>query len=68
MSPIGTGAQVPQLVTDDVALLFKDLSAPENSVVFDPPSRANPATIQSNIDPPAATWTCRTSLAALSRS
>jgi hypothetical protein len=41
---------------DDVKLLFGDLTTPETSVKFDPPSRANPSTIQSTIHPPEATW------------
>ena len=46
-----------QLIMDDVKLLFNSLSTPESNVTFDPPSRANPATIQANINPPALTWT-----------
>ena len=46
----------PQFVMDDVKLLFGDLTTPETSVKFDPPSRANPSTIQNNIHPPETTW------------
>ena len=43
-------------IMKDVKLLFKNLTSPETGVVFDPPSRANPATIQNNINPPTWTW------------
>src|SRR5262249_5807931 len=46
----------PPFVMDDVKLLFSDLTTPETSVKFDPPSRANPSTIQNSIYPPEATW------------
>ena len=52
----GQHIHVPKFVKDDIGFLFSDLTTPETSVKFDPPSRANPATIQRNIDPPAATW------------
>ena len=57
-----SGLQTPsptstaQFIMDDVKLLFKELTTPETGVVFDPPSRANPATIQSNINPPSWIW------------
>ncbi len=47
----------PQFIMDDVKLLFNDLTAPETGVKFNPPQRANPASIQSNIKPPKLTWT-----------
>src|SRR5579859_1397110 len=47
----------PQFIMDDVKLLFNDLTTPETGVKFNPPQRANPATIQGNIKPPAVTWT-----------
>ncbi len=56
MSP-AKGPAEPPFIMDDVQLLFRDLAAPEAGVRFAPPSRANPATIQSNINPPAVTWT-----------
>jgi hypothetical protein len=57
-TPAAGASQPPaQLIMDEVKLLFNNLSAPESSVKFDPPSRANPATIQTNINPPALTWT-----------
>ncbi len=46
----------PQYVIDDVERLLSDLTTPETQVKFDAPSRANPATIQNTISPPAATW------------
>jgi hypothetical protein len=55
MSP--NGPVQPQFIMDDVKLLFNDLTAPETGVKFDPPQRANSASIQSNIKPPALTWT-----------
>jgi hypothetical protein len=54
MSPNG---QQPQYIMDDVKLLFNDVTKPESGVAFNPPTRANLATIQSNINPPAITWT-----------
>ncbi len=63
MSPKGSikmspnGQPQPQFIMDDVKLLFHDLTSPESGVTFNPPTRANPATIQSNIHPPAITWT-----------
>jgi hypothetical protein len=41
---------------DDVKLLFKEVSAPESGVTFDPALRATPATIQSRINPPSWIW------------
>ena len=55
MSP--NGPVQPQFIMDDVKLLFNDLTTPEAGVKFNPPQRANPATIQNNIKPPAVTWT-----------
>lgn len=55
MSP--NGQPQPQFIMDDVKLLFNDLTSPESGVKFNPPTRANPGTIQSNINPPAITWT-----------
>src|SRR5467141_379576 len=50
--------QSPQFIMDDVKLLFGDLTTPEMGVKFNPPSRANPATIQNNIGaPPTTSWT-----------
>ena len=46
-----------QFIMDDVKLLFGDLTTPEAGVKFTPPLRANPATIQGKINPPAITWT-----------
>jgi hypothetical protein len=46
----------PKFVMDDVKLLLNDLASPESGVKFSPPSRADVATIQSNIFPPAITW------------
>ncbi|MGZ2744460.1 hypothetical protein [Burkholderia stagnalis] len=46
-----------QFIMDDVKLLFGDLTTPEASVKFTPPQRANLATIQGKINPPAITWT-----------
>jgi hypothetical protein len=56
-SPATTGQAEPQFIMDDVKLLFNDLTTPETGVKFNPPLRANPATIQGNINPPAITWT-----------
>jgi hypothetical protein len=47
----------PPFIMHEVKLLFGDLTPPEAAVKFDPPSRANPATIQDNIKPPTPTWT-----------
>src|SRR5215472_13542885 len=47
----------PKFIMDDVKLLFNDLSNPETSVKFNPPERANRATIQGNVNPPPVTWT-----------
>lgn len=52
----GSG-QSPQFIMDEVKLLFKELTTPENPVKFDAPSRADPSTIQNKINPPAVTWT-----------
>ncbi len=41
---------------DEVKLLLKDLATPEAEVRFDPPSRSTPGSIQTNINPPQATW------------
>jgi hypothetical protein len=41
---------------DEVKLLLKDVATPEAEVRFDPPSRSTPGSIQSNINPPQATW------------
>jgi hypothetical protein len=46
----------PQFIMDDIKLLFSDLSSPELGVKFNPPTRANPDTIQNNIHPPAISW------------
>jgi hypothetical protein len=51
------GPVQPQFIMDDVKLLFNDLTTPETNVKFNPPQRANLATIQNNIKPPAVTWT-----------
>ena len=40
----------------DVTLLFQQMSAPESDVTFNPPSRANSATVQNNISPPTWIW------------
>ena len=56
MSPT-SGQTQPQFIMDDVKLLLNDLTAPETGVKFDPPLRANLATIQGNIKPPAVKWT-----------
>ena len=42
---------------DSVKLLVSDITSPETAVKFVPPSRADSATIQNNIAPPAITWT-----------
>jgi hypothetical protein len=55
-SPDGP-ASVPSFIMDDVRLLLSDLTSPESEVKFDPPARANPATIEDTIHPPQATWT-----------
>lgn len=46
----------PQFVMDGIKLLLNDLTSPETGVKYIPPSRANPATIQGNIHPPAIKW------------
>jgi hypothetical protein len=51
------GSGKSQFIMDDVKLLFNELTTPENSVRFDPPSRSNPATIQTIIHPPEIRWT-----------
>ncbi len=45
------------LIMDSVKLLLSDLTTPETNVRFDPPGRANPASIQNTIHPPDTTWT-----------
>src|SRR5437016_4348339 len=47
----------PQFIMDSVKLLIGDVTSPETTVKFVPPSRANPATIQATIAPPKVTWT-----------
>lgn len=56
MSPTNN-SQEPPFIMNDVQLLFDNLTAPEAGLRFAPPLRANPAIIQSNINPPALTWT-----------
>ena len=46
----------PSFIMDEVKLLLKDVATPETEVRFDPPSRSTPGSIQSNINPPQATW------------
>jgi hypothetical protein len=55
----GGGSQPPFIMTD-VTLLFQQMSAPESDVTFNPPSRANSATVQSNISPPTWIWATST--------
>src|SRR5262249_18345619 len=47
----------PQFIMDSVKLLVGDVTSPETTVKFVPPSRGNASTIQSTIYPPKATWT-----------
>jgi hypothetical protein len=54
---LNNGQTQPQFIMDDVKLLFNSLTTPETGVQFNPPSRANPATLQNNIHPPMITWT-----------
>ncbi len=52
----GATVESPPFIMHDVRLLFGNLTTPETTVQFNPPSRANPTTIQNNIHPPEATW------------
>jgi hypothetical protein len=55
-NPTNPGQTPAQFIMNDVKLLFSDLTTPETGVVFNPPSRANPATIRNNINPPTWIW------------
>jgi hypothetical protein len=52
-----TSPSDPQFVMDGVKLLVGDITSPESPVKFDPATRADPASIQNNIAPPAISWT-----------
>jgi hypothetical protein len=52
-----TGSPPPNFIMHDVKLLFKELTAPEDQLGFQQPTRADTSTIQSTVNPPAVSWT-----------